>query len=247
MPFIKKNKYSMLSFIAFCTLFSLTALLISRSFYPLATNKSQNMAATKDYPTVIIDAGHGGEDGGAIGINGAIEKELNLYIAQKLHESLSRSGIDCVMTRCDDRLLYDRNTDYEGRKKALDMQARLKTAEQYPNSIFVSIHQNTFPQEKYSGLQVYYSTTSPLSAKLADSIQSTVKNNLQPSNSRATKADNGSIYLLRKLSCPAVLVECGFISNRQECEQLCTEEYRTRLATTLSDSIIAFFNEISNN
>ena len=238
-----KNRY-IGYFVIFCTIFSAFIFLICSVVYPPKVQKAE---LSYEYPAVIIDAGHGGEDGGAVGVNGILEKELNLSIAQKLYNILSASGVPCIMTRSDDRLLYDKNSDYEGRKKTLDMQERLRIAEEHPNAVFVSIHQNTFSQEKYDGLQVYYSSNSPLSAKLADTIQSTVKSKLQPSNDRASKADNKSIYLLRKLSCPAVLVECGFISNRRECELLCTEEYRTRLAEALSDSIIVFLNEIPNN
>ena len=230
--------------------FIATAVTLTSGCGKVSDNKDQFQSSPpiqREYPTVIIDAGHGGEDGGAVGINGVFEKELNLSISQKLYDELTSSGIVCVMTRTDDRLLYDRNADYEGRKKVLDMQARLAVAEKYPDAIFVSIHQNTFTEEKYSGLQVYYSTASPLSIKLAQSVESTVRSKLQPTNDRVSKADNGSIYLLRKLSCPAVLVECGFISNREECELLCDGGYQTRLAESLSDAIIAFLNESANN
>lgn len=246
MPSSKKSNAFTYGFIVFGLLFSSLIFLISNAIYPMNIQNEQSADLLQKYPTVIIDAGHGGEDGGAIGINGALEKDLNLSIAKKLYDELTASGIVCVMTRNDDRLLYDKNTNYEGRKKALDMQARLEIAAKYPDAIFVSIHQNTFTEEKYSGLQVYYSTNSPLSIKLAQTVENTLKANLQPTNDRSSKADNGKIYLLRKLSCPSVLVECGFISNNKECELLCDDGYQTRLAETLSDAIIAFLNENAN-
>ncbi|MBE6576792.1 MAG: hypothetical protein E7653_01475 [Ruminococcaceae bacterium] len=200
----------------------------------------------KNYPTVIIDAGHGGEDGGAVGTNGIYEKELNLMIASELRDLLEAKGIPTRLTRTEDILLYDRNTDYQGRKKALDMAARLAIAQEYENAIFVSIHMNSFPQEKYSGLQVYYSENDACSRSLAELIQSLTVKNIQPSNTRKIKPSSGNIYLLEKISHPAVLIECGFLSNRQECALLCSEEYRARLCMTLCSSIINYFETYGN-
>ena len=232
LPFIAFS----LIFIALCSLFFiLSSCLIKPS--------NRNTSVSQDYPTVIIDAGHGGEDGGAIGINGCIEKDINLAIAKRLYEALSNSGITCVLTRSEDILLYDRSQDYEGRKKALDMKARLQIVNQYENAVFVSIHQNSFPIEKYSGFQVYYSSNSEASQALASTIEQSVKNSLQPSNKRVAKASEGKIYLLDNLSCPAVLLECGFLSNADECELLCTDEYQTRMCNAISNAIIAFLNQ----
>jgi N-acetylmuramoyl-L-alanine amidase len=197
----------------------------------------------RSYPIVVIDAGHGGEDGGAIGINGCIEKDINLSIAKSLYETLSASGIECVLTRSEDILLYDRTQDYEGRKKALDMKARLEIVNKYDNAIFVSIHQNSFPIEKYNGFQAYYSSNSEASQRLAITIEEGIKNSLQPNNKRVAKASEGKIYLLDNLYCPAVLLECGFLSNTDECELLCSESYRVRMCNAISDAIISFLNE----
>lgn len=237
-----KNRF-IFSFIAFVIIFVTicSLLFIISSVFFKSGDKDVDLAPT--YPVVIIDAGHGGEDGGAIGIDGSLEKDLNLDIAQKLFDSLTQSGIKCVMTRTEDTLLYDRNQDYEGRKKALDMQARIAITEKYDNAIFVSIHQNSFPVEKYNGFQAYYSPNDPRSQVLAALTESEVREKLQPSNKRAAKCSDGKIFLLDKLTCPAVLLECGFITNAEECARLGTEEYRTQLAHTLSDSIIAFLNQ----
>ena len=190
-----------------------------------------------DCPTVIIDAGHGGEDGGAIGVNGAYEKDINLMIALKLKVRLEALGIKTVLTRSTDTLLYDKNADFEGKKKKLDMQARKKIAESYENAIFVSIHQNSFVKEQYSGFQTYYSPNSPSSYELALTLENEARTAIAPSNVRASKKSDSSIYLLDKLYCPAILVECGFISNRKECSLLCSEQYQASLCDALASAI----------
>ena len=189
--------------------------------------------------TVVIDAGHGGEDGGAIGKNGAYEKDINLMLAKKLKERLVSLGITCELTRESDILLYDKSADYEGKKKKLDLQARKEFAERYENAIFISIHQNSFSKSQYSGLQVYYSTNDPASRILASKIQADIKEKLQPNNNRAIKPSS-SIYLLDELTCPAVLVECGFLSNQAECERLCDESYQNALCDIMCEVIAEF-------
>lgn len=199
----------------------------------------------EQFPTVIIDAGHGGEDGGAIGKNGAYEKDINLAIAKKLKERLDNRGIPCVLTRETDILLYDKNVDYEGKKKKLDLLARKEFAEKYDNAIFISIHQNSFSKSQYSGFQVYYSPNNPSSKILAQNLQSIVRNQLQPNNDRTIKSSS-SIYLLDELFCPAVLIECGFISNESECEKLCDEEYQNKLCEAIIQGIHTFINTKNN-
>lgn len=199
--------------------------------------------AESDYPTVIIDAGHGGEDGGAIGVNGVLEKDLNLQIAILLEEMLRALGYDTVMTRTEDVLLYDRNENYEGRKKVLDLAARLAIGKQYENAVFISIHMNAFPQEQYRGLQVYYSDNDPRSASLATEIQELSRELLMPSNHRRIKPSNGNVYLLDRATIPAVLVECGFLSNPSECEDLSSETYRRKMATVLFAAVDQYLNK----
>lgn len=238
----KRGHLSLLSgALLFFLLFILTFLICSYLFNYTLPKKEQS-ASVGEYPVVIIDAGHGGEDGGAVGVNGVLEKDLNLQIAFALRERLCDSGIECVMTREEDILLYDRDTDYEGRKKALDMQKRLEIAGEYENAVFISIHQNSFPTEKYNGFQVYYSPNSQASKHLALTLEKEVRERLQPYNERASKNAEESIYLLKKLYCPAVLLECGFLSNTKECDSLCSEEYRGRLCDILADGIIEFIN-----
>ncbi len=193
-------------------------------------------------PTVIIDAGHGGEDGGASGKNGALEKELNLDIAFKLANMLRASGIKVIMTRTEDILLYDRNADYMGHKKSLDLRARLDIAKNNPNSVFISIHMNSFGDSRYKGLQVWYSKNTEGSRKLADTVQNYVREALQNDNDRKTKAANSSIYLLDRAVCDSILIECGFLSNAEEEALLLDESYRKTLAFTVFAAIKEYFS-----
>ena len=196
--------------------------------------------------TVIIDAGHGGEDGGTSGNGGTVvEKDLNLTITKLIEERLTEKGISVICTRSEDILLYDKNEDYKGRKKMLDLAARLNVAKQNPNSVFVSIHMNAFPKSQYSGLQVYYSPNDPRSARLANAIQSNTKLQLQSTNNRASKKAGSNIYLLDRIESPAVLVECGFLSNPEECAKLADSDYQKRLSAVLADTIADFVKNAS--
>lgn len=237
-----------LSYILFALLFS--AVIAVMILFALKLEGKDTSDASKDSPAneisekiVIIDAGHGGEDGGAIGKNGVYEKDLNLIIAKDLAEMLTANGNTVIMTRDSDVMLYDRNVDFKGRKKMLDLAARLKIGEKYEDCIFISIHMNTFPQEKYRGLQVYYSPNVEESALLADKIQASVADHIQPDNDRKIKKANGSIFLLDRIHRPAVLIECGFISNSEECALLCREEYRQKLTLSIFCGICEYFSE----
>lgn len=190
--------------------------------------------------TVVIDAGHGGEDGGAVSADGTLEKDLNLSIALTVGKYLAANGINVVYTRTEDILLYDRNVDFKGRKKVLDLAARLNVSQKTENSIFVSIHMNSFPQTKYNGLQVYYSGNHKDSKIIADIVQKNVSALLQPQNDRKTKSAGSSIYLLDRITTPAVLIECGFLSNAEECAKLKQETYRRQMSLVIANSIAEY-------
>ena len=188
--------------------------------------------------TVILDAGHGGEDGGASSADGLLEKDLNLALALTMRDILTANGIDVILTRETDTLLYDRNVDFQGRKKMLDMAARLKIVNETPDAVFVSLHMNTYPHPSCQGVQVWYSENNDDSNELAKTIHSTTKELLQPENDRPVKRSGSSIYLLHHLECPAVLVECGFLSSPEEAALLASESYRQQLALTLCMGIL---------
>lgn len=221
----------LLLFCIFCGLFSLSSV---RERHPLRTQVEETERVT----CVVLDAGHGGEDGGAVSADGAVEKDLNLQISFLIKEMLETNGIKVVMTRETDTLLYDKNADYQGRKKVLDLAARKKIAEETVNSVFVSIHMNTYPLKSCRGLQVWYSPNHPRSKELAKNIQKSARELVQPENQRTVKPATSGIYLLHKLHTPAVLVECGFLSSPEEARLLTDSEYQKQLAFSIFSAII---------
>jgi N-acetylmuramoyl-L-alanine amidase len=186
---------------------------------------------------VLIDPGHGGADGGASSDSGILEKNINLDISQKLYAVLKTLGIRCEMTRYDDIMLDGGASSH---KKMHDLKNRVLASKQYGNCVFVSIHQNKFPQKKYSGTQVYYSKNDPASETLAKLIQSSVCENLQPENTRQIKKATSSIYILDNINCPAVLTECGFLSNDNEAVKLTEQSYQKQLACAITAGIVKF-------
>ena len=231
----------LLVFLLFSLLFgTVLSALIAWSIRAFRMPPADDTSASPSRPIIILDAGHGGEDGGAVGDHGVLEKDINLKITQTLNDMLRAAGYETVMTRTDDRMLYDPTTDYQGRKKRLDLEARLAIADSYENAVFVSIHLNAFPQSQYHGLQVYYSENDPDSARLAEQIQADAKSLLIPDNNRKIKPSNGTSYLLEHCSHPSILIECGFLSNPEECERLATESYQKSLATVFFCSLTNF-------
>ncbi len=230
-------------FLTSAVLISLIAFFFGALYLPKRVSSTSASADNPtQYTTVIIDAGHGGEDGGASSACGLVEKEINLEIAQMLCDMLKSNGINVVMTRTDDRLLYDRNVDYQGRKKKLDLAARVAIADSTPNAIFVSIHMNSFTDPKYSGMQVWYSPNHPSSSDLAEYIRNENQKLLQPANDRQAFRATSAINILHNAKCPAVLVECGFLSNPNEAERFRSDEYRQKIAFVIFCSIMDFLN-----
>ena len=241
---VKKYNIILLKYLLFIFFFLATIALfiyVSLQFHQVSKPSTQ-VTDPKD-PIIIIDAGHGGEDGGTIGCNGIYEKDINLIISLNLYDLFKASDIPVILTRETDILLYDRNVDYHGRKKVLDLAKRLEIAKLYENALFISIHQNACSDPKYSGLQVYYSINDKNSAILAEKIQSLARKILQPNNNRKIKATTDNIYLLDNISSPAVLIECGFLSNEVECQLLSTEKYQKELSAVIYASILDYFNE----
>lgn len=187
---------------------------------------------------VVIDAGHGGIDGGAVGVDGSLEKDINLAVAKRLRELLELTGIECVMTREEDRLVVDDSV--RSHRKMHDLKNRVAIVNAQSSPIFVSIHMNKYPSEKYSGLQVWYSKHDPESKGLAAQIQAYAATFLMPENTRKIKQADSSIYVLDRLRVPAVLIECGFLSNHGECARLASEEYRGDLAVTIFAAILSY-------
>ena len=191
---------------------------------------------------IILDAGHGGEDSGAIGVSGILEKDLNLQLTAEIGRQLEEKGYIVVYTRTDDRLLYKDEENIKGIRKISDLKNRCKFAEEYPESVFISIHMNSFGSEKYSGLQVYYSEGNNESYNLAQTIQNKVKDDLQNDNNRKIKSGK-NVYILENIKNTAVLIECGFLSNTEECEKLSEKEYQKELSFSIVCGIIEYIEK----
>ena len=187
-------------------------------------------ANAQDSVTVIVDAGHGGMDGGATAQDGTVEKDINLSIALKLRDMLDTAGYNVIMTRETDDDISDSSAKSVRLQKVSDIKNRMKIIEQTPDALFVSIHQNHYGGPSYSGAQVFYSKNNPESEKLAEAIQQDICSLLQPQNRRAVKRTGTEIYLLYHAESPAVMVECGFLSNAAETQKLKDDGYQTAMA-----------------
>ena len=192
-------------------------------------------------PIIILDAGHGGEDPGAIGCDGVYEKDLNLSICELIRGELIARGYTVVMTREEDRLLYTEAENIKGLRKISDLKNRVKIFNSYESAISISIHMNTFSASQYRGTQIYYSNIDEAD-RLAAAIRDSVRVELQPDNKRPLKHSEG-IYLLENSKIPTVLVECGFLSNPEECEKLSKKEYQKRLSFSIVCGIIKYIEE----
>lgn len=203
---------------------------------------SGSLQAKKSQFTVIIDAGHGGADGGAVATDGTAEKVINLQISEYLENLLNSYGIKTKMTRTDDNSIHTEGTNTLREQKVSDIHNRMSIMESTDNAVFVSIHQNKFNNSALWGTQVFYSPNTTESAELADLIQTNIRNLIQPENKRVIKKSGSSIYLLYNAKKTAVLVECGFISNPQENEKLKTPEYQKQIAFGIAAGIIEYLN-----
>lgn len=239
----KKRLLSNFSFIFLFSLLFTTCCQLAILVFNNAEVKIESTEASSEIfgNLILLDAGHGGEDGGTVGVNGVKEKTLNLEMSESLEIYLKFVGFKVVQTRKEDVMLYDKSQSFKGRKKILDLAERLRIAEELSPDLFISIHMNAFPDGRYSGLTVYYSPHHERSRFAAELIRGNVVEYLQPENRRELKSAGSNIYLLDRLHTPSVLVECGFLSNKAECELLCTQEYRQKLSLVLLSSVSSFF------
>lgn len=196
-------------------------------------------AKTINQKCIVIDAGHGGDDPGKIGINNALEKDINLSIAYKLKALLESQDYEVVMTRTTSEGLYQSGSR---NKKVEDMRKRCEIIAEAMPVFTVSIHQNSYPEEYVNGAQVFYYKQSKEGEALAKKIQSSMLSRLEPGKQRTEKA-NDSYYLLKKTPTPTVIVECGFLSNWNEAEKLCTDEYQNQVAWAIHMGIMQYLNE----
>ncbi|WP_295155872.1 N-acetylmuramoyl-L-alanine amidase [uncultured Ruminococcus sp.] len=191
-------------------------------------------------PQVALDAGHGGMDGGCVSVNGTAEKGINLDIALTERELLTIMGWEVTMTREDDRSVYDEGVTGLAKQKQSDMKNRLAVFDSCKGAA-VSIHQNQFTDSRYSGAQMFYSRRNSGGERLAAAMQRQFVQLLQPENERETKPVDDELFLLDKTDTPAVMAECGFLSNPEEAAKLETPEYRRQVAFTIMTGMLGYY------
>ena len=197
--------------------------------------------------TIVIDSGHGGADGGCVGVNGCVEKDINLAIATDLQKLLELSGFNVVMTRTEDVSIHDEGVEGLRAQKVSDMENRLKIVQSHPDALFISIHQNQYTEPQYFGAQMFYTTNNPSNFRLAQTMQQCFRE-LQPNNDREIKLIDNGLYLFKNTKQPALLIECGFLSNAEDAANLSDSEYQKKVAFTVYKGITSFYGgaEISN-
>ncbi|MCD8324141.1 MAG: N-acetylmuramoyl-L-alanine amidase CwlD [Clostridiales bacterium] len=209
---------------------------------PRSAEYVMSMKAKTAATVVVIDPGHGADDPGKVGVSGINEKDLNLEISLKLREYLEEEGIRVVMTRTEDVSLAESDAQSV---KVSDLKRRVEIIEEAQAALAVSIHQNSYTDSSVSGAQVFYYADSDEGAALAGILQESLIENLDPSNTRAAKA-NTSYYILKKTSVPTVIVECGFLSNAREEALLSEEDYQEKAAQAICEGIRKYLGQGSD-
>jgi N-acetylmuramoyl-L-alanine amidase len=192
-------------------------------------------------PILVIDAGHGGEDGGAVSLTGVHESTINLDIALKMAALAELTGIDYVLTRDSEELSYPEDAKTVASRKKFDQNRRLELINGTPNAVLLSIHQNCYPHKSPHGPQAFYAADED-SKLLAELTQAALTGTLSPGNRRLAVPVSKTIYLFKYVNCPAALVECGFISNPEESKLLDTDAYRLRIAVTLTGAYFQYLD-----
>lgn len=240
MKIIAPKKVKIKFYLTFALIIIFSTLIIG-SKYVIEKTAVDASAGSSSFKTVIIDAGHGGPDGGTSADDGTLEKHINLQIAHKLNDILQSMGVETVMIRTEDISIHDENATTIREKKVSDLKNRLSIINNTDDAVFVSIHQNHYSSSKYSGAQVFYSKNNPLSENLAEAIRLPIVSYLQSGNTREIKKSGSEIYLLNNAQAPAVMVECGFLSNWADTQNLKDENYQQRLAFTIAVGIADYF------
>lgn len=222
----KRRYWLVASVIVIAMLFSVLSLVSSFAVY------IDTAAPLKQGTVIVIDAGHGDFDPGAV-VDGVEEKWINLSISLALRDYFESAGYTVVMTRNDDNTLADTSASGTAEKKRTDTHNRVKTVDSFDDSVLISIHQNAYRDVAQHGTQVFFGTLNEQSELLASCIQDSVRENIQPENQREIKQGTDSIYLLTNTKAPTVLVECGFMTNDEERADLLDEEYQRSIAYSI--------------
>ncbi len=221
-----------------CVLLSFIIIMLSLMFCKIERSSSNNLYYNI-FPIIIVDAGHGGEDGGAIANDGTLEKDLNLDISLKLNDMLSVLGYKTKIIRNSDTDLHTSGDSIRERKIS-DIRNRFEIMNQGGNCLYISIHQNKFNDPRVHGAQIFYSPNNDESKILADFIQKSISSQLQPDNKRVIKKSGTDIFLLYNATKPTVMVECGFVSNIEELKNLKNNDYQQKMALSIGVGIINY-------
>ena len=230
---IARSGLCLLGAAAVCALGVRTALMRSQEHSPDAVAASAGSAA----PVIVLDAGHGGIDGGCSSAAGVPEKGINLNIVLDLRELLRISGYEVILTRDTDRSIHDKGIEGIANQKSSDMDNRLAILNQPENAVCISVHQNQFTDPKYSGAQMFYSETDSRSESLAQMMQTQFREQLQPENAREIKCCGKELFLCYYCKHPMVMAECGFLSNPGEAALLSTEDYQRQVTFTIYSAL----------
>lgn len=224
--------------------FSIIVCVILALFFSLTNPPDLKIIPTMSIPvtgkTIVIDAGHGTPDEGAINSDGISESKINLSIALKLQNLLESSCSNVILTRSDDNAIYEIDANTVSKKKVSDIKNRVKIGNNSSADIFVSIHLNKIPQCQYWGWQTFYKNGDEKSKILATSIQNNLNETISSENKRIPMELN-NIYIMKHIEIPIALVECGFLSNKDESAKLVTDEYQSKLAWGIYNGIMDYF------
>ena len=204
---------------------------------------TEDASSKKSYPTIVLDAGHGGLDPGKVGVNDVLEKDINLAIVKKLQALLEEEGFTIHLTRESDKILAPANSKSP---KKDDMIKRIELVTELNPFFTVSIHQNSFTDPSVNGPQVFYYKDSEESATMAQVLQDVLNVQLNPEKKRAPQA-NTNYYLLTRTPTPTVIVECGFLSNPTEADLLTQESYQDRVAKAIFLGILSYYESVTSN
>lgn len=212
-----------------------TAILLALALTRLNSLVEPAMEPSAIQPTgrLVLDAGHGGEDGGAVSLTGAPESQINLAIVLKLRDVLALYGVDPTLLREEDISLHDSSAGTLREKKRSDLKNRVAAIEAVEGGTLISIHQNTYPGSRYHGTHVFYAPTES-SQTLAEHVQNSIKIALQPDNERAVKRIPDTVYIMNHITCPAILIECGFLTNPEEEALLRDQDYQRKLSVVIA-------------
>jgi N-acetylmuramoyl-L-alanine amidase len=198
-----------------------------------AMEPAMNHVVTQRTGPLVLDAGHGGEDGGAVSITGVPESRINLSIVLSLRDVLGLYGVDPILLREEDISLHTGDANTLREKKRSDLKNRTAAIEAVEGGTLISIHQNTYPGSRYHGTHVFYAPTDGSQA-LADHVQNSIKTALQPDNERAVKQIPDTVYIMNHITCPGILIECGFLTNPAEEAMLRDPDYQRKLSAVIA-------------